>query len=326
MRAIVFDGHLQALGNYPAPEVMPGWVRLRVLKAGICTTDMEITEGYKGFKGVLGHEFVGVVDPPVPRESNSDWIGKRVVGEINVGCGACERCARGMERHCFRRKTLGILDLDGCMADYCALPVSNLHEVPASISDNRAVLIEPLSAACEILEQIELGGSERAVVLGDGRLGILCAWVLATVLRDVTLVGHHPAKLQKAQWGELKISPEYPFRLEGIFDIVVEATGSIRGLADAVALCRPRGTVVVKSTLASEIRMDLSALVVNELTLIGSRCGRFEMGLDMLASYPDMPLERLISAEYPMDQALAAFEEARQPDTLKVLIDMSGTC
>jgi len=326
MRAIVFDGHLQLVQDYPIPEVMSGWARIRVLKTGICTTDIEITKGYKGFRGVLGHEFVGVVEPPVPRGTDPAWIGKRVVGEINVGCGACERCAIGLERHCLNRKALGILGLDGCMADYCVLPLSNLHEVPASIPDNRAVLTEPLSAACEILEQIALSGSERAVVLGDGRLGILCAWALLTALQDVTLVGHHPAKLEKARWGDLKTAPTLPSSLKGSADIVVEATGSTGGLADAVTLCRPRGMIVLKSTMASEIAVDLSAVVVNELTLIGSRCGPFEMGLNMLASYPDMPLDRLISAEYPMDQALAAFEEARQPDTLKVLIGMAGPC
>ena len=326
MRAIVFDGHLQLVRDYPIPEVMSGWARIRTLKAGICTTDIEITKGYKGFRGVLGHEFVGVVEPPVPRGADSAWIGKRVVGEINVGCGACERCAIGMERHCSHRKALGILDLDGCMADYCALPLSNLHEVPASIPDNRAVLMEPLSAACEILEQIALTGSERAVVLGDGRLGMLCAWVLLTALQDVTLVGHHPAKLEKASWGDLKTTPTVPSSLKRSVDIVVEATGSPGGLADAMALCRPRGTIVLKSTMASEIAVDISAVVVNELTLIGSRCGPFKMGLNMLVSHPDMPLERLISAEYPMDQGLAAFEEARQSDTLKVLIDMAGPC
>jgi alcohol dehydrogenase len=324
MRAIVFDGHLKSMGNYPDPEAMPGWARIRVLKAGICTTDIEITRGYKGFKGVLGHEFVGVVDSNVPLRNAPDLTGKRVVGEINVGCGKCEQCRNGLERHCPHRKALGILDLDGCMADYCVLPLSNLHVVPVSMPDNRAVLVEPLSSAFEILDQIELTGSERAVVLGDGRLGILCAWALSTALPDVTLIGRHKAKLEKARWRELKTRLEFPARMKGNVDIVVEATGSTRGLGDAAALCRPRGTVVLKSTMASEMRVDMSAVVVNEQTLVGSRCGRFEMGLRMLASHPDMPLERLVSAEYPIAQALTAFEQAAQPDTLKVLIEIAG--
>jgi alcohol dehydrogenase len=324
MRAIVFDGHLRFVGDYPVPEAMPGWARIRVLKAGICTTDMEITRGYKGFKGVLGHEFVGVVDSNVPLRNAPDLTGKRVVGEINVGCGKCEKCRNGLERHCPHRKALGILDLDGCMADYCVLPLSNLRVVPVSMPDNRAVLVEPLSAAFEILDQIALTGSERAVVLGDGRLGILCAWALLTALPDVTLIGRHKVKLEKAQWRELKTRLEFPDRMRGSVDLVVEATGSPAGLADAVTLCRPRGTVVLKSTVAAEVRVDLSTVVVNEQTLVGSRCGRFEVGLRMLASHPDMPLERLISAEYPLAQALAAFEQVHHPDTLKVLIDMAG--
>jgi alcohol dehydrogenase len=321
MRAIVFDGRLQFVRDFPDPEVMPGWARIRVLKAGICSTDIEITRGYKGFKGVLGHEFVGVVGEC----SDPGWTGKRVVGEINVGCGGCDYCTNVLARHCPHRKALGIFDLNGCMADYCVLPISNLYVVPASIPDNRAVFVEPLSAAFAILDPIKLTGSERAVVLGDGRLGILCAWALLTALPDVTLIGHHKAKLEKARWCGLKTEAEFTVGMMRSVDIVVEATGSRRGLADAIVLCRPRGTIVLKSTITSEIHVDLSAVVVNELTLVGSRCGRFEIGLSMLASHPDMPLERLISAEYPIEQASAAFDQAVQPETLKVLVDMAET-
>jgi len=324
MRAIVFDGHLQYREDYPEPEAMPGWARIRVLKAGICTTDIEITRGYKGFEGVLGHEFVGVVDSNSLIGDQPDFTGKRVVGEINAGCGACGSCAKGLQRHCPHRQCLGILDLDGCMADYCMLPVSNLYVVPVSMPDNRAVLVEPLSAAFEVLEQIALTGSERAVVLGDGRLGILCAWALATALPDVTLIGHHKTKLENARWRDLKTRSEFPAEMAGKVDLVVEATGSPAGLPDAVTLCRPRGTIVLKSTVAGERKVDLSSVVVNEQTLVGSRCGRFDMGLRMLATHPDMPLERLISAEYPMAQALAAFESAKRPEALKILIDMAA--
>ena len=319
MRAIVFDGGLQFVRDYPVPEAAPGWARIKILKAGICTTDIEITKGYKGFKGVLGHEFVGVVEQSI----NPDLTGKRVVGEINVGCGQCEQCLKGLERHCPHRKALGILDLDGCMADECLLPVFNLHVVPASLVDNRAVLIEPLSAAFEILEQIELEGSEQAVVLGDGPIGILCAWALATALSDVTLIGHHPEKLEKARWRNLKTSLQFPATRRGNVDVVVEATGSATGLTDAMILCRPRGTIVLKSTGAFETKVDLSSLVVNEQRFVGSRCGRFEVALNMLASHPDMPLERLIFAEFPMEQALEAFEQAAQPNTLKIILNMT---
>ncbi|MBW1779595.1 MAG: alcohol dehydrogenase catalytic domain-containing protein [Deltaproteobacteria bacterium] len=321
MRAIVYDGQLKLVTDYPVPNVPTGWARIRVHKAGICKTDMEIMRGYQGFTGVLGHEFVGIID----QCDHPDWIGKRAVGEINVGCGECEQCQKGMARHCPRRKTLGIHHLDGCMADYCVLPLSNLHLVPDSLADHRAVLIEPLSAAFEILDQIEPKGSEQAVVLGDGPLGILCAWALTTVLRDVALIGHHPAKLEKAAWRDLRTYPVLPAGREGGVDIVVEATGSEKGLAHAMVLCRPRGTIVLKSTTASEGKINLSPLVVNEQTLIGSRCGRFEVGLGMLASFPDMPLERLIWADYPIGRALEAFEQAMQPDTLKIVLDISGS-
>lgn len=318
MRVVIFDGRLRFLKGFPEPEIPSGWALIRVLKAGICKTDIEITKGYKKFKGVLGHEFVGVIE----QCHDPDWVQKRVVGEINVGCGKCELCANELERHCPRRRVLGILNLNGCMSDYCVLPLSNLHVVPASTADHRAVLVEPLSAACEILEQLELIGSEQAVVLGDGRLGILCAWVLSTVLSDVTLVGHHPEKLEKGGWRTLRTVQVIANSGHGA-DIVVDATGTGKGLVDAISVCRPRGKIVLKSTVVPKSKINLSSIVVNEQTIIGSRCGRFEMGLKMLESYPDMPLERLISAEYPMEQAIEAFEQVTQPDTLKIVLDMT---
>ena len=319
MRAVIFDGRLRFIERFPGPEIPSGWALIRVLKAGICKTDIEITRGYKNFKGVLGHEFIGIVE----QCHDPDWVQKRVAGEINIGCGECEQCANELERHCPRRRVLGIIDLNGCMADYCVLPLSNLHAVPASMADHRALLVEPLSAACEILEQLELTGSEQALVLGDGCLGILCAWVLSTVLSDVTLIGHHPEKLERGRWRTLKTTHTSSNRIHGA-DIVVEATGSAKGLVDAMSLCRPRGKIVLKSTVGSKSEMNLSSIVVNEQTLIGSRCGRFKTGLRMMEYYPDMPLERLISADYPIEQASEAFEQAIQPDTLKIVLDMTG--
>ncbi|MBT4511255.1 MAG: alcohol dehydrogenase catalytic domain-containing protein, partial [Chloroflexi bacterium] len=200
MRAVIFDGKLKYITNHPIPDIPAGWARIRVQMAGICKTDMEIIKGYMGFTGILGHEFIGIVE----NCEDSTWIGKRVVGEINAACGKCDLCDIGLGRHCPNRTTLGILDLNGCMADYCVLPIANLREVPPQISDDRAVFTEPLSAACEILEQLKPERWERAIVLGDGRLGILCVWVLSTVLSDVTLIGHHPEKLKLAQWCHLK--------------------------------------------------------------------------------------------------------------------------
>ncbi len=317
MRAVVFDGLVHYVPDYPVPPLRPGWARIRVNKAGICQTDMEIAHGYMGFKGVLGHEFIGTV---VDCENHA-WLGKRVTGEINAACGHCDWCVRGLGRHCPDRTVLGILNLDGCMADYCVLPIANLVEIPAAIPDDRAVLIEPLSAACEILEQLPVNGGERVIVLGDGRLGILCSWCLSTVINDVTLVGHHPEKLKLAAWHQLKTTANVTDVKPGA-DIVVDATGSGKGISEAMSLCRPRGTIVLKSTVASQGDLNLAPIVVNEQTVLGSRCGRFRDGLRMLESYPDMPVERLITARYAISQAVVAFQRAAQSDTLKVLLEM----
>ena len=317
LKAAIFDGELKYLDDYALTEAGPGWARIKVCMAGICGTDLEIMKGYKGFRGVLGHEFVGVVD----RAHDASWVGRRVVGEINAACGHCAWCARGLGRHCPDRKTLGMNGLDGCMAEYCILPEANLLEVPPEIANERAIFTEPLSAACEILAQLPLGGTERIVVLGDGRLGILCAWTLATVAADVTVVGHHPGKLALARWRSVKTS----LRGEGIVpgaDIVVEATGSGQGMATAMSLCRPRGTIVLKSTVAFQGDLNLAPIVIHEQTVLGSRCGRFEDGLRMMGDYPDMPLEKLISDRYPLDRAAEAFRRAQERDALKILLEI----
>ena len=323
MRAILYKARrLSCVNDRPIPELRPGWALIQVVKAGICATDMEIIRGYGGFQGILGHEFVGVVHSAMPTEGAPDLTGRRVVGEINVGCGRCDWCRRGMERHCPERVALGIRGLDGCMADYCVLPLANLRPVPGDMTNETAVWTEPLSAALEILDQINGTRYEKAAVLGDGRIGILCAWVLLTVVPEVTLIGRHREKLEKARWRGLNIRVGFSKDMARCFDMVVEATGSETGLSHAVTLCRPRGTIVLKSTIATEIRVDLSRVVVNEQTIIGSRCGRFDAGLEMLVSHPDMPLERLISDQYPIEDGLKAFERAGQPGVLKVLIDM----
>ncbi|WP_045213518.1 MDR/zinc-dependent alcohol dehydrogenase-like family protein [Desulfonatronovibrio magnus] len=317
MKAVIFDNKLSLVKNHSIPALKPGWALIRVQRAGICKTDLEIIKGYMGFKGVLGHEFLGVA------ESCDDIsiAGKRVVGEINAACGNCDWCDRGLGRHCPQRTTLGIVNHDGCMAEYCTLPIENLHAVAPEISDNQAILTEPLAAACEILEQIKLYGNERIIVLGDGRLGILCAWALATIARDVTVMGHHPEKLDIARWRGIKTS----LRGEGIApgaDIVVEATGSGNGIAQAMELCRPRGIIVLKSTVALQGEINLAPLVINELTVVGSRCGRFSDALAMMQSFPDMPLERLITQCYPLHQANEAFAVASQGQALKVVLEI----
>jgi len=317
MHAVVLeDGQLQFLTDYPVPRVQPGWAGIRVKTAGICRTDLELINGYLGFSGVLGHEFIGTVESC----EDAGWIGKRVAGEINAACGNCCWCRKGLGRHCPFRTTLGIDRLDGCMADYCVLPIPNLIEIPAHISDDRAVFIEPLSAACEILEQLSPKASQRVVVLGDGRLGILCAWVLSTVASDVTLMGHHPEKLALSAWNGVKIA------LDGKScsgaDIVVEATGSATGLAEAMSLCRPRGTLVLKSTVAVSAEVNLAPIVIHELTVLGSRCGRFQHGLSLMAQHPGMPLERLISNRFPIEAASEAFHQAARNTAIKILLDL----
>jgi alcohol dehydrogenase len=316
MQAVVFDGKLKYVRDWPVPRVKPGWALIRVQLAGICKTDLEIIKGYLGFHGVLGHEFLGqVVECADPA-----WVGRRVVGEINAACGHCDWCAQGLGRHCPWRSTLGIGGLDGCMAAYCSLPVENLYRVDPGISDEQAILTEPLAAACEILEQLSLAGSERVIVLGDGRLGILCAWALATIATDVALVGHHREKLDIARWRGITTS----LRGEGIApgaDIVVEASGHGRGIAQAMELCRPRGTIVLKSTVALQGEINLAPLVINELTVVGSRCGRFSDALAMMRAFPDMPLPALITHRYPLHQAMQAFAATRNGEALKIVLE-----
>ena len=316
MKALLFDGRLRLVHDYPDPQLKPGWAIIRVSVAGICRTDLEITRGYMGFRGVLGHEFVGIVSAC----EDESWIGQRVVGEINAACGECDWCRKGLGRHCPSRATLGILNLDGCMAEYCTLPVANLHRVPDPISDSRAVFTEPVSSAFEIFEQVPILGSERCVVLGDGKLGILCAWALATSCTDITLVGHHSGKLDAAVWRTIRTVKSMR-DVEPGADIVVDATGTAAGLQDAIALCRPRGTLILKSTTAEGAPLNLAPVVINELQIVGSRCGLFEKGLHALLTY-DFPLESLIKGRYPLDEAEAAFAHAARPDALKVLIEI----
>lgn len=316
MKALLYDGRLRLVQDYPEPQLKPGWAVIRVSVAGICRTDLEIMKGYMGFRGVLGHEFVGVVHAC----ENEALVGQRVVGEINAACGECEWCLQGLGRHCPHRATLGILNLDGCLAEYCTLPIANLHGVPDPISDVRAVFTEPVSAAFEPFEQVNITGEERCVVLGDGKLGILCAWALATTCPNVTIVGHHPAKVEAAAWRLLQATTSIDAVAPGA-DLVVEATGTESGLREAIALCRPRGTIILKSTVAAGASLNLAPVVVNELNIVGSRCGPFQRGLQGLLTY-DFPLERLIKGQYPLDEALAAFAHAARPDALKVLIEM----
>jgi alcohol dehydrogenase len=321
MKALLFGSNeLRLVEDRPAPTLRDGWAVLRVRVAGICRTDLEIARGYMGFEGVLGHEFVATVE----QCGDEAWLGKRVVGEINAACGTCDACARGLGRHCPSRTVLGIAGLDGCLAEYCTLPVANLRKVPDDLDDERAVFTEPLSAAYEILDQVAVSGAERCVVLGDGKLGILCAWVLATRCAEVTLVGRHTDKLTLAEWGGIRTrvarAPDEggdPVARDA--DLVVEATGTAEGLTRAIALCRPRGTIVLKSTVATPQPVDLAPLVIDEIKVVGSRCGRFHAGLAGAVQHR-FPVERLITARYPLEQGREAFARAAEPGALKVLL------
>jgi len=290
---------------------------VRVSMAGICNTDLEIVRGYAGFTGTLGHEFVGVVeDSPDP-----DQIGCRVVGEINAGCGVCELCRAGDPRHCPQRTVLGIHHRDGAFAEFLSLPPQNLLMVPDAVTDHQAVFTEPLAAACEILDQVEITSAHRVAVIGDGKLGQLIARVLVTTECDLVLVGKHADKLQLAAEVGIKVTELAALKLDPAsrFDVVVEASGAPSGLQLALDLVRPRGTVVLKSTFHGKAELDTWRIVVDEISLVGSRCGRFERALELLEAGA-VDLEGLIAGEYSLADGVAAMERAQSAGTLKVLL------
>ncbi len=317
MRALLCDSGVHYDSAYPDPVAPPGEALIRVRLAGICNTDLELVRGYMDFRGVLGHEFVGeVVQTPDPA-----WRGKRVVGDINAACYAsdCEACRAGRHTHCPRRTTLGIDRRDGAFADYLCLPVANLYAVPGEVSDEKAVFTEPLAAACEILAQVVIRPTDRVLVLGDGKLGLLAAAVLRLTGANLTLVGRHESKLRfAAAWGVAvqQASDDLP---GGCADVVVECTGSPAGFDLARRLLRPRGTLVLKSTYHDRLSVDMSALVVDEITLIGSRCGPFAPALRLLQEGLVDPTP-LISARFPLPAGEAAFASATQPGVIKVLV------
>jgi len=320
MKAVVFDGQPEGRGqlhlamDYADPHLTPGEVRVRTTLAGICNTDLEIVQGYAGFRGVLGHEFVGVVD----QAEDPALVGRRVVGEINVSCGICETCRAGRPTHCPNRTALGIRGRDGTLAEFFCLPAGNLHRVPEGMPDNVAVFTEPLAAACQVLRQVHVRPTDRVIVLGDGKLGLLVAQVLALTGCDLTAVGRHEEKLA------ILAARGIPTRLgdEGLSnnaDLVVECTGSAEGFQVARRLVRPQGTLVLKSTYHGLVQTDLPSLVVDEVRVIGSRCGPFPAALRLLGRGM-VDVTSLVEAEYPLDEALSAFAHAARRGALKVLV------
>ena len=326
MRALLLtDKGPQLLLDHPTPTPQQGEALICVTLAGICATDLQLVAGYKGgYRGILGHEFVGIV---VSAPGHETWIGKRVVGELNVGCGSCSLCGRGLQKHCRARKSLGIIDLDGAFADYLILPVANLHEV-SDLADEVAVFAEPTAAALQICEQLHLSPTQRVYILGSGRLGLLVAQVLALTGCDLTVIGRTPAKLQLLASFNLPLST-YCTTTDDLTtlqvnsaDVVVDVTGSPSGFALARRLVRPAGTLVLKSTFAGHLpNFDMSSLVVEEITILGSRCGPFPPALRLLQQklIQVMPL---IHSQYVLDEAPTALEVATQPGVLKVLLKM----
>jgi 2-desacetyl-2-hydroxyethyl bacteriochlorophyllide A dehydrogenase len=300
--------------DVPLPVPAPGEALIRVILAGVCSTDLELLRGYYPFTGIPGHEFIGEV---VSSAADPSWVGKRVVGEINIACGVCEMCQKGLPRHCEKRRTLGIHDWNGAFAEYLVLPLVNLHEVPAKIPDELAVFTEPLAAAYEILERVQLNHEDKVLVIGAGRLGQLVAQVLHTTGCDLEVLVRNPRPAQLLAARKIRSISEA--NLAGKrYDMVVEATGSPDGFWLARSSVRPRGTIVLKSTYKGEVQVNFSNIVVDEITLVGSRCGPFEPALDLLCSGRVDP-ESLIDAIYPLEQGMLAFEHAARPGAIKIL-------
>ena len=311
MRAVLFDGSLRFVRDHPMPIIREKEALIRVGLAGICNTDIQIMRGYMGFRGVLGHEFDGTVAEGV-------FEGCRVVGEINCSCGMCSFCRRGLPKHCLSRTTPGIDGRDGSMADYLVLPTENLHIVPDGLPDEEAVFAEPLAAAMQVLECVAIGLSMSVLVMGDGTLGILISLLLGKTAAQTTLVGKHRDKLAVAaeQGVDTVLLPD--LEIEKAYDIVVDATGSPDGLSAALRLVKPRGTIVLKTTAAESSMINLATIVVDEVSVIGSRCGPFDPALRALfRRYIDV--RSLITGIYPFDRAGEAFAQAS--GSLKVLID-----
>ena len=309
------DRTLSLRSDLPVPEPKSGEVLVKVLRAGVCNTDLELMRGYYPYSGVLGHEFVGVVaDGPI------DWLNQRVVGEINASCGRCEFCKRGIKTHCSDRTVLGIVNRNGAFAEYLSLPIENLHVVPNEVSTDAATFTEPLAAALEILEQVSITSNHRVMVIGDGKLGQLVAQAIATTGCDLLAIGRHGDKLQLLENCGIRVGFADAIQPRS-YDIAIECTGNPDGFAIALDALKPRGTLVMKSTYAGKLTLDASKIVVDELQLMGSRCGPFAPALDLLAQRKVNVLP-MIQARFPLSDGLAAFDRASQKGTLKVLLEI----
>ncbi|HKX82702.1 MAG TPA: alcohol dehydrogenase catalytic domain-containing protein [Pyrinomonadaceae bacterium] len=318
MKALRFEAGRLRVAEMGVPD-QDGEALIRVVKSGICNTDLEIVRGYANFEGTIGHEFVGVVE-----SGPDDWKGKRIVGEINVGCGICDLCSGNDSRHCPKRTVLGIHGRDGAHAEFLALPIRNLIEVPDGVSDEEAVFVEPLAAAYGISEQVDIGSQTRVAVVGDGKLGLLCAFCMRLLSYNVVLVGKHKDKLEHAFRRDIEtILLKDAGGLKQRFDVVIEASGSESGFATALDLVRPRGKLVLKSTFHGTPTWEAWRVVVDEITVVGSRCGRFAPVLELLAS-KHLQVADLVSEEYGLSSGLEAVGRASHKGIMKVLLDPTG--
>jgi len=315
MLALRVEKKRLSVKNVVKPD-QPDEALVRVSLSGICNTDLEIARGYAGFNGTIGHEFVGIVED----SSDRKLVGRRVVGEINAGCGACDLCRAGDSRHCASRTVLGIVGRDGAHAEFLQLPTVNLLPVPDNIPDEHAVFTEPLAAACGILVRVNISASDRVAVIGDGKLGLLCAQVVALSGASVLLIGKHASKLRIAERRGIETArPKEATKRGREFDVVVEASGSAGGFGLALELLRPKGQLVLKSTFHGKTELDAARIVVDEISIVGSRCGRFSPALDLLKN-DAIDVESLISEEYSLSNGLHAMRRAATRGILKVLL------
>lgn len=320
MKALRFENNQLKLAEIARPSEKSEAL-IRVCKSGICNTDLEIVRGYAGFSGTIGHEFVGIVENAADAP---ELVGKRVVGEINAGCGICDLCAKGDSRHCPSRTVLGIHGRDGAHAEFLTLPTRNLLQVPANVADEQAVFVEPLAAAFGITEQVEILPETRVAVIGDGKLGILCAFALSLKSNTVLLIGKHEEKLSIAAKRniEIRLLQDAVPKLNRSFDVVVEASGSESGFATALDLLKPRGKLVLKSTFQGNTNLEMWRVVVDEITIVGSRCGKFAPALELLEKGL-VNVEDLISEEFSLGEGVEAMNRAAEKGVLKVLLSIT---
>jgi threonine dehydrogenase-like Zn-dependent dehydrogenase len=326
MKALRYENKSLSVSEVPRP-LANGEALVRVTLSGICNTDLEIAQGYAGFEGTIGHEFIGLIEEvrpaaslPASRQAASLSYGQRVVGEINAGCGACALCRAGDPRHCPNRTVLGIVGRDGAHAEFLTLPIDNLLPVPDDISDTCAVFTEPLAAACGILERASITEDTRVAVIGDGKLGLLCAQVIATTGAPVVLIGKHPNKLKIAERRGIEtMTVDKAGSRKRQFDVAVEASGSASGFGLALDLLHPRGVLVLKSTFHGSMEVETARVVVDEISVVGSRCGRFAPALELLKTGA-VDVESLISEEFRLADGLQAMRRAAEPGVMKVLL------